>query len=313
MSGHFPNSHAVFLLPCFHFWQSLFLECSISFWIEKRKWHPQHFQKSLYFQGIPPQIHTDNQSWLQQWHCMTWVLSLKKLYHTFPFQNVIFVLYHFVTEFWMFQSQEAGWNSISPSPVHTWNSRPLPHPPTQWSSPLSGPTSQFFPPISMKFPWQTNALFTMESHQGMLTPNALQPSLGDTVRIDSNASIFPTHHWSFLPLMKPPLSWRLMPFSSATFYLSLTSSPIHLQWLSNDVPWGWRHLLYSLQSVPSSGMTWGHPTPDLIIPKPLDSITLTCSAHQQPFQWFTQDLISVSWIIKTDALFSEHHHLSYQG
>lgn len=37
-------------------------------------------------------------------------------------------------------------------------------------------------------------------------------------------------------------------------------------------------------------MTWVHPTPDLIIPKPLDSIPLTCSEHQQPFQWFTQTL-----------------------
>lgn len=126
MSSHFPNSRSV-VFPCFHFWRSLLLECSLSFWMERRKWHPQHFQNNIYFQGGPAQIHTDKPSWLQQQHCYLSFIP-EKLYHKIPFQNAMFVFYHFVTEFWIVPGQESGWNYASTLPVTTWNSRPLPHP-----------------------------------------------------------------------------------------------------------------------------------------------------------------------------------------
>lgn len=120
-----------FTSPYFHFQQSLFLECSMSFWMERRKWYPQHSQNSTHFQGGPTQIHTDC-VWSKRnrlvatmaFHYLSFITE--KFHHKIPFQNAIFVFYHFVTVFWMFQSQDE--TMPSPLPVTTWISTPLPNP-----------------------------------------------------------------------------------------------------------------------------------------------------------------------------------------
>lgn len=146
MSSHFPNSHSVIFL-CFHFWRSLLLECFLSFWMERRKWHPQHFQNNIYFQGGPAQIHTDKPSCLQQQHCYLSFIP-GKLYHKIPFQNAMFVFYHLwqSSEWFRARSQVEIMHPpyLSPPEIQGLCHTLTPYCsglPAQWPSPQSWPTS----------------------------------------------------------------------------------------------------------------------------------------------------------------------------
>lgn len=66
--------------------QFIFLERSMSFWMEKRKWHPQHCQNSIYFQGGPTQINTVKQE--KQTGCNNGT-PLPEFYHKNLSQNPI--------------------------------------------------------------------------------------------------------------------------------------------------------------------------------------------------------------------------------
>lgn len=130
----------------------------MSFWKERRKWHPHHFQNNTYLQGRPTQIHTDKQEKQTGGNNGT---PLPEFYHwKFSTQNPIpkrhICVLTLCDSVLMFQSQDETMHS--PSPVTTWNSRPLPNlltvllwPPAQWPSPQSWPNSQFFPPIPCNF------------------------------------------------------------------------------------------------------------------------------------------------------------------
>lgn len=156
--------------------QFIFLERSMSFWMEERKWHPQHSQNSIYFQGGPTQINTVKQE--KQTGCNNGT-PLPEFYHKNLSQNPIPKCHICVLALCgsILNVSEMGARlklhippNLSPPEIQGHYQILIPYccgPPAQWLSPQSWLISQFFPPISV------DALITMESHYKMLTPKSL--------------------------------------------------------------------------------------------------------------------------------------------
>lgn len=85
--------------------------------------------------------------------------------------------------------------------------------------------------------------------------------------------------------MKPPSALETPAIQLHHLLPFLGFTPSHLLWMSSDVQWGWRHLLYSLHHDLHHPLQWlGNPTSDLIIPKTsgLHHSYLLCASATTP-------------------------------
>ena len=85
--------------------------------------------------------------------------------------------------------------------------------------------------------------------------------------------------------MKPPSALETPTTQLHHLLPFLDLTPSHLLWMSSDVQWGWRHLLYSLHHDLHHPLQWlGNPTSDPIIPKTsgLHHSYLLCTSATTP-------------------------------
>lgn len=128
-SSHSSNSPTV---SYFHTFMSdnLSSQNILSFFTEKRKWQP-HFQKSIYFHGVPTQMCTDR-------HFAKLAAAIALHYLSFITKNLVTKFHSKVPYLWfitLWQSSKCSrtmgqveTTSTSLSPVATWTSKPLPNP-----------------------------------------------------------------------------------------------------------------------------------------------------------------------------------------